>query len=548
MANAVRTQVSGLYIDNLHYDDTSAALDLINTVPEHNETAVLTDTDIRLQIVAYNLALSNLTKVWITIGSGARELVYDEAGTGFAAGWNGTNSSYTLKQSVGSSLLDEGWLVIDRTTDLPPDTLILVEVQAQDGVVTLNDSYSFTTAFTAAPAIDETLWLTPRKVRIRFREAMQADAIEGGTFFQAAISGGMEFVAPNQVRTTGQNPLESWIGYWFGATGSAYPANNGYYKITAVDLTNKLITCDTGSLQFKADDGIDKDADDNVIRTRILRGVISSYRIEGDIDSEVVVACSYEPVVLSARRALEIELPLGADWTRYAILQLHDDISINRIYNLHLVKAVSEYGIAADATSYYQFTTPSFGSPADRIKIWDFMTSLDKQEDAEYQNQLYKMAVVLQDMLNVLWHRCDSLNNLYDADLAQDSWIPYLLYMLGNPFRLPLNILEQRRLCTVLSAIYQRVGTARVIEETLAFFLDATFEVRSFQSMDWWILGTSVLGTSTILGPSTKYAKNSYEIESSRVLSEEDRQKVRHIAEILDPLYMHLIRIIEPTV
>jgi phage tail-like protein len=370
--------------------------------------------------------------------------------------------------------------------------------------------------------------------------------LEYGTLYAKTLSGGFEFVAPNKLRISNLVPDAEWIGYWLGATGSCYPQNNVYFKIAEVDAANKEITL-TVDKPIKDDTGVDADSDGNIVRNRVLRGVITSYKLAADPDSETdAVTCAYAPVVTEIREPQSIEIPLSADSRQYSIITLHDDISIGRCYTIHLAKVKNEYDIEAEDTSIYEFVSDTFGSPADRIKLWDFMPELDKQEDTEAEQQLQKMAVVLQDLLNVLWHRSDSIKYLYDPDNAPDSWIPYLLYTLGNPFRMPLDILQQRRLCSVLSAIYKQVGTAKIIEDTLTFFLGGTFIVQTYQTANWWTLNTSVLGTTTVLGPSTKYGKNAYEIISSRALTEDERRYVTHIARTLDPLYMHLIRIVEP--
>jgi phage tail-like protein len=152
----------------------------------------------------------------------------------------------------------------------------------------------------------------------------------------------------------------------------------------------------------------------------------------------------------------------------------------------------------------------------------------------------------LQDMLNVLWHRCDQLPLLSDPDSAPRDWIPYLLYSMGNPFRFNLTELQQRRLIAVLAAIFKQTGTVKVIEDTLAFFLGLQFQVNPFITADWWSLGTSTLGIDAILGPSTEFARNAYEIIAPQTLTVEQRRIVVDIATTLDPLYMHLIRIVEP--
>jgi phage tail-like protein len=542
----IRTPVAGLYIDNLHFDDSGEGLDLINTIPEDDEERVRVGAHILFQVVAYSMPIDPNTKVWVTVGSNPRELAYDEAGSGFQPGWDGPQSSITYSKSPASFFYDQIAVAIDPTSLLPSHTKILVEVQAKAGTWLLNRAYSFTTQYVEAPVVDEILWLTPRQARLRFREGMQQDEQPGGTLYLKTLTGGFEFVAPNKLTVRSHRPHTDWIGYWIGLNGSAYPQNNRYLQIASVDAVNGEITLDTRGLALKSDDGIDLDADGNAVRKRTLRGVLSSYRIEQNLTEESVVTCAYEPVVQTVRKPDVTEIPFGADITRYVVVGLHDDISIGRKYKWHLSRAINEFDEDADSTSIFKFTTPLFGSPEQRIKLWDFIPYPDQQEDEDNDKLFNKMAVVLQDALNVMWYRCDRLTYLHDPDNAPDSWIPYLLYTLGNPFRLPLNWLQERRLCAVLTAVYKKVGTAKIIEDALTFFLGGTFIVQPFQSADWWVLGTDALGVDTILGPSSKYAKNAYEIISSRELTDEEERIVRHIAETLDPAYMHLVRIMEP--
>lgn len=542
----IRTPVAGLYIDNLRFDDTGEGMGLINTIPENDEERVLVTAHILFQVVSYGLPIDPVMKVWVTVEGVGRQLAFDEAAGGFQPGWDGPSSSLTYRQSPAATFYDEALVAIDPTSNFPSHARIDVEVQAQAVSDLLRASYHFTTQYTEAPVVDEILWLTPRRARLRFREGMQQDSQPGGTLFLLTLTGGIEFIAPNKLAVRSATPHTDWIGYWVGLNGSAYPQNNRYLQVSAVDAAQGEITLDTQGRDFINDAGIDKDADENVIRTRTLRGVLSSYRIAADLDSEDDVACAYEPVIEAVRIPDETEAPEGADLTRYAIIDLHDDISIGRHYAFHLSRAVSEYADEADSTSVFSFVTPRFGSPPGRITLWDLMPPSDQDEDDEGSKLLHKMACVIQDALNVIWHRCDQLQYLHDPDNAPDSWIPYLLYSLGNPFRLPLNWIQQRQLCSVLTAVYKKSGTAKIIEDTLTFFLGGTFIVQPFQSADWWTLGQDAIGVDTVLGPSSKYAKNAYEILSSRELTDDEARIVRHVAETLDPVYMHLVRIVEP--
>ena len=198
------------------------------------------------------------------------------------------------------------------------------------------------------------------------------------------------------------------------------------------------------------------------------------------------------------------------------------------------------------ADSFFDFTTPTFGFPANRKLIWDTIPPLDQDEDLQSEGQMRRMAVVLQDLANVLWCRTDSLRNLYDPNTMPSVFVDYLLYTLGNPFQFPLTELEKRRLAESLVAIYKKIGTKQVIEDAIAFFTGIPMVVRQFLLGDSWTLGVDTLGLTTVVGPGSKLAKNLYEIISPLQLTEEQLRQVREIAEFLDPVYMRLFRIIEP--
>jgi phage tail-like protein len=156
------------------------------------------------------------------------------------------------------------------------------------------------------------------------------------------------------------------------------------------------------------------------------------------------------------------------------------------------------------------------------------------------------MTVVLQDLINVLWHRCDSLENLLDPFTARESWIAHLLYSLGNPFRFSINLEQQRLLASVLPTLHKFKGAASLIEDALAFFLGGTYLVKPLTDSGWWVLGSDTLGVDTYLGANSRYIRNCYEILASQAMTDDEKTKGLHIAETLDPWFMHCLGFIEP--
>ena len=544
MATTIRTPVGALYVDNNRVDNLGVGIDYINNVPEDTETRVKVSASIKLWIVSFGA--NDVANVLINVTrDGNTALAYDQAGTGFQTGWSGVA---TLQSSPSSGNNDELILELIPDTVFTSLDVITVRVQGDAGIDSIDTSYTFTIQDIDPPTVDEILWREPRQARLRFTKTMKQDDEYGGTLFIKSISGAMEFVAPNSVRIKNFVPTSDLIGYWIGVTGSAYPGNNGYFKIDSVSSTNKTLTFDmTGLAPIKNDDGVDKDSSGIVVRSRNLRGFISSYRFEARPQDEVGIECAYEPIVLSVRAPLLEEIPQDADITRYVIINLHDDISINRLYKLHLGMAEDFIRNAADVTSIFDFTSPSFGYPSKRVNLWDLIPVPTQDEDLLHGGELRKLTCVLQDVLNVLWHRADSFENLNDPYTAPSKWVDYLLYSLGNPFRFPLTPLGKRRLISVLIPIYKRMGTEKIIEDVIAFFLGIAMDVRPFISGDYWEIGSGLLGVSTILGPGSAYARNSYEIVTPVVLTSEQERIVREIATTLHPFYMHLVRISGPS-
>ena len=550
MATTIKVPIGSLSIDNLRYDDSGPAdgLCVINRLPEDDETRVKADTNIAFWIVAYSGAITPASiRVWATL-DGTRTLLYNGSAGGFQTGFAGASSSITFQKSPGATVNDEALLVIDPESDLVSTDIVTVEIQAQAGTALLNDSYSFTVQSTDPPAVDELLWIDPRRCRARFKNPMQQNTNVGGTLYLVDLTGAIEFIAPDTIRVANVAPNADWEGYWLGLAGSAYPQNQGYFLINEVDAAANIIKIDTAAYRaFKTDDGIDKDADGNVIRRRTLRATITSYRLESRAADELPsIEVAYEPTVTALSIPEDNEYPQGAEIERYVIIDWHDDVSIGRSYKLHAIKAVNDVYAPATLLSAHSFTSPTFGSPADRIKLWDLFPETDRDDDLSHESQLRKMVVVLQDVLNVLWYRCDTIPTLTDPDVAPRAWVDYLLYSMGNPFRFPLTELQKRRLIAVLAGIYTQVGTKKVIEDTLAFFTGITFSCRPFLTADFWSLGAGTLGVTAILGPGSKYARNAYEIVSPVELNDTQRRQVRDVAEFLDPVYMHLVNIIEP--
>jgi phage tail-like protein len=554
----VRVQVPRSYLDHVESDAPTGRIALINTIPQNAETNVRDHVNIRLTIASLdNQALDTDALVYVRINQGAKVLAYDQAGSGFQSGWDGSASLATVQQSPGSSVNDELVLSIDPTSDFASQARVDVYVEASASAATLDTRYTFYIQDLTVPELEAIFWLTPTWARVKFTEAMARTSTVGSALYYQYYDGGAEVVAPNIIRLQGSTLSESMVGLWFGLAGSVFPQNNGYKKIVGVDTASGQVQLDTAVLV--ADDGIDKSDAGFVVLRRPLRACITPYRFyfrideEGaseSIDSADKIQVAYEAIINKVESVPVAELPSAADPDEYIYLKLQDSVSLNRLYRLeaNLVQDTSGNAMSDEALD---FTSPSFGEPTNRLNFWSpgIIPSTDQQDDLEHDGQLRRMAVVLNDIMDQLWYRTKQVEYLDDPYSCPSHWIDHLLYNLGNPFTFPLETeLDRRKLANGLEALYKRVGTKKGITDMLYAILGINFTIKAYVTEGGWLIGiagSGELGQNTVLAVSSDFAKNCYEIWSPVALTEEQRRIVKEVATWADPVDMHLVRFVE---
>jgi len=564
VADEVRAKLGALYVDGLRYDDPPEAATLINMIPGDGEMGVPEDATVSLVVASLTAgALIGVTKVWMTRASDQlRVLAYDQAGGGFQNGFTGTA---TPRSSVGTVTLDELALTLVPPVNFLSQDLITVEVYCE--VVGephgFNLSYGFQIADTTAPTLYDIFWLDPQKARVQFDEPVLQSTAKGGALYLQSTVGGVEILSSSTVRVTGLPPSQDWVGLWAGIAGSAWPANNGYRKVTAVNVSARTVTLDTTGDrgQMVPDDGRDLTDEGKLFRRRDLRFVVSPYRIRARMDLEAQglpptdpdgIQCAYEPLPTKVSSVPAAELASGADPDEFVYLEVHDLISFGRRYQFQATQIQDQHQNTATDISLV-FTSPTWGIPGNTLGFWSpgIVAPRDPEWDMAHSGELRRMAVVLQDGLNCLhWHN-RVIELLYEAHLAPEDWIEHWLYTRGMPFRFDLQTLStMRRLPETLPRLYRKVGLASAIEEMIFVVLGLEMEVRPFVTDTYWILDDatwSVLDYTTVLGPSTAFHRNCYEIVSPKDLTDEEQNIVRQIAEWADPMNMHLIRILMPS-
>jgi phage tail-like protein len=183
--------------------------------------------------------------------------------------------------------------------------------------------------------------------------------------------------------------------------------------------------------------------------------------------------------------------------------------------------------------------------PADRVfELYRFLPELNRREDTT--GDLKRFFVCLQEVTDLVLVDIDHFTDILDPDIAPEPFVDRMLGELGDPFAFDLSVIDKRRLLNVLVAMYREKGTGRGIVNAIRFFLELEIEITAYAG-EALFLGESLLGEDWVLGPSTLFAALAFEIVSPRVLTSEERRRLRQIVDYIKPAQTHFARLVEPT-
>jgi phage tail-like protein len=181
-----------------------------------------------------------------------------------------------------------------------------------------------------------------------------------------------------------------------------------------------------------------------------------------------------------------------------------------------------------------------------RFQLWDMLPEINREEDVT--GDLARFIAVLQEPLELLLADVDAWTDILDVDIAEERYLDHMLLSLGNPFSFELTADDKRRLIRVLVPMMQQKGTSPGIINTVRFFLGLEVTVHSLNDpSEVWILGEDELGVGTILKSPGSRQLYSFEVHSGVVLTEEQRERIQAIVELLKPGHTHFVRLVEPT-
>jgi phage tail-like protein len=196
---------------------------------------------------------------------------------------------------------------------------------------------------------------------------------------------------------------------------------------------------------------------------------------------------------------------------------------------------------AASAASLTGFVPPR---PADRaFDLYRLLPEVNRREDVT--GDLRRFLTCLQEVTDLLLSDIDRFTDILDPDIAAEVFLDLMLGELGNPFAFDLSVVDKRRLLNVLVAMYREKGTGRGIVNAIRFFLRLEVQITAYAG-EALFLGESALGEDWVLGPPSLFAALAFEVVSPRVLTSEERHRLRQIVDYLRPAQTHFVRLVEP--
>lgn len=195
-----------------------------------------------------------------------------------------------------------------------------------------------------------------------------------------------------------------------------------------------------------------------------------------------------------------------------------------------------------------EFTGYQCPVPAGRSFLhWDMMPGVNRREDDS--GALRAFSLCLQDVIDLVLCSIDRFPEIVDIDLAPEDFVDALLAHLGNPFDFEdLTLIEKRRLARNLVDLYKQKGTEEGVINAIRLLtqIEVTLDILNFRE-DWWQLGVSELGATTLLAPGPGSPLwYSFWIDSPVVLTADQRARILRIATYMKGAHEHILGIREP--
>lgn len=494
-----------------------------------------------IEFSVYDLATAGLVDIEVYVRTNFNRSLIWKRSTGFvAAGWTKIENERT---SPGGATPDI-WDITLAHEALPfvSDELLQIWIEATLGGPLVASSYHYARVEDVRqPVIQQIVPWEPRKLRIRFSEGMNQESDEPiSSLFTREVSGSVAYYSSitiggtpysNVVEALAASFQADEVGLFLGSSGAQHSKNNGAWEILE-RLSPTLVQVD-GALE--AETAADPD---EVAPPRLI---ISPYRILRVAPAPGTIEPSFQPIVVSADTLDPEALPPWEDSSRFVMLQLQDDLTPDKHYALEVTGIQDKNG--NEIGSVYEFVSWQLPQKPGRAwDLWDWIPGKNKDED--YSKDFERLIRCLDEVAKVLLHDVDLFGNILDPWTTKDNVVDVLLAHLGNPFAFTrgLSTTKKRDLIPILVPMYKLKGTAKGIEDAVAFFLGKTVTVVPWNTpADTWTLGESELGYNTYIGPSDSFVRYSFYVQHAVALTADEQEIIRQIVDFMRPAHTHFV-------
>lgn len=494
--------------------------------------------DIELMLFDISASGFDWAKVWVK-GNFERTLVWDSALAFVAPGWAVTEA----KSASPGSGIDDVWTIsLAHTADFESDELMHVEVQAETlGADSLSETYYFVVEDVRRPSVAKITVRRPDKLRVKFSEPMNQTASDvSSALYTRDVSGRISYHATVNVGGTPytnvvEAPVASFattdVGAFLGSIAARNAPNNGCWEILQ-RISTTMVQVDA-ELVDEAPADPAKETPPSVY--------VTPYRINRVAPAEGVIQPSFQPIIISASSVPSSAIPTGDEAARYVDLELHDALSPSLDYQLELVLIEDPAGNVIGSTHTFTSWQP-FAVTGRAFDLWEMLPLKNRNEDKS--GDLERFVRCFDEAAQVMLNDVDRFGRLLDPWACQEEAVDPLLAHLGNPlsFVSSLSMDRKRDLLPILVPMYKQRGTAGGIEDAVRFFLNKTVTVVPWNiPADTWVLGESLLGYDTYVGPSQSFVRYSFFLEHTAALTDSDKSIIREIIEFIRPAHTHFV-------
>ncbi len=226
-------------------------------------------------------------------------------------------------------------------------------------------------------------------------------------------------------------------------------------------------------------------------------------------------------------------------------LTVHPEMTPGAIYELRTQGARDGAGNEA-AESIVRFRGYEPAAPTERrFDLWKMLPLYARRSDQT--TDLSRFIRCLQEVVDLLLVDIDRMSDRLDVERAPEHVVELWLRDLGSPFDLVFNDLDKRRLASSLVELYRLKGTEKGLRSAARFLLGIELEEVTTFSGTPLVLGESLLGVDWELGPSNRFALYAFSVRVPRVLTAEERRRLRTLILWCKPAHTHLVEIQEPS-